>query len=88
MFISMSMRVHVLADREAIGCHGSCDGDCADLFEIEESGIMGSSAVPVCCTRGLDCSQGALCLREHTHTHTDTHTHTHVLQKLRLVVTD
>ena len=69
MFISMSMRVHVLADREAIGCHGSCDGDCADLFEIEESGIMGSSAVPVCCTRGLDCSQGALCLREHTHTH-------------------
>ena len=32
MFISMSMRVHVLADRQAIGCHGSCDGVCADVF--------------------------------------------------------
>ena len=30
---------------------------------------MGSSAVPVCCTRGHDCSWGALCLRERTHTH-------------------
>ena len=38
-------------------------------FEIKESAVVGSSAVPVCCTRGHDCSWGALCLRERTHTH-------------------
>ena len=32
--------------RQAIGCHRSCDGDCADLpSATKESTVMGSSAV-------------------------------------------
>ena len=50
--------------RQAIGCHGSCDGDWVDLrFEAKKSAVMGYCAVFLCCARG---GEHCACVSSHT----------------------
>ena len=42
------VHVYMCWQRQAIGCHGSCDGDCADVrFETKECSVMGSCGARV-----------------------------------------
>ena len=68
VFLSLSARVHE-RQKQAIGGHGSCDGDCSDMrVELKESVVMGGSfgdcAAHSCPfqrhgIRCQDCSRGA-----------------------------